>query len=504
MLKRNLIANFFGQFWGVAIGIAFVPVYIHYLGTEAYGVVGFYAMLQGWLSLLDVGLSPTLVREMSRFRGGAHDAERIRDILRSIEVAGAALALVAASAIFLLAPYVASDWLRPEHLPAEEITRAVQAMAAIAGLRMIESLHRSTLLGLEQQVLANVASSILATIRAIGALVVLAWASPTLHAFFLWQLAVSVLTCVSMAACAYRALPEAPRGGRPSMAAFGTFRAYAGLMSAGAVIGFCLTQVDKVLLSKLLPLDSYGKYVVGSTAASGITLLVGPIAQAYFPRLCQMHASGNRNEMVRAFHMGSQVVTTVVGSAAIVLACNADAVLFVWTGDRALAAEVAPVTTLLAVGNLLNALTWMLYQVQLACGWVRFGLFFNAAAICLVVPAMLMAVPRFGAIGAAWVWVGLNVGFVLLGPLMAFSRLMPGEYSRWMLHDLIIPMVAAAAGTAVWLQQSRPPDYTRISTALILAGVSCTTMLLAALASSALRRAATALVRAKWHRTILR
>ena len=32
-----------------------VPLYVRYMGVEAYGLVGFYAMLQGWFMLLDMG-----------------------------------------------------------------------------------------------------------------------------------------------------------------------------------------------------------------------------------------------------------------------------------------------------------------------------------------------------------------------------------------------------------------------------------------------------------------
>ena len=50
------------------MGLAFVPLYIHYLGVEAWGLVGLMTMLQALLTLLDMGLTPTLSREMARFQ----------------------------------------------------------------------------------------------------------------------------------------------------------------------------------------------------------------------------------------------------------------------------------------------------------------------------------------------------------------------------------------------------------------------------------------------------
>ena len=85
-LKRNLLANYLGQAWAALMGLAFVPLYIKYLGIEAYGLIGLFAVLQAWLSLLDMGMTPTLGREMARFTGGIHSNESIRDLLRSIEI----------------------------------------------------------------------------------------------------------------------------------------------------------------------------------------------------------------------------------------------------------------------------------------------------------------------------------------------------------------------------------------------------------------------------------
>lgn len=449
MLKRNLAANFLGQFVGIAVGIAFVPLYIRYLGVEAYGVVGFYAMLQSWLMLLDVGLSPTLMREMARLRGGAHSPESAWDLLRSLELVAAVIAVVAALLVFALAPVIASRWLQPESLRPDEITHALRIMAAVSGLRFVESLHRSVLLGLERQVLANVVSGTASLVRAIGAVVVLAWFSPSLEAFFVWQLVVSIATAFAIAICAYMALPSAGRRARPSVQALVHVRSYATQMSIGAVLGFLLTQVDKLLLSRMIPLEAYGEYVLAGTASGAVFTLVGPISQAYFPRLCQFHAAGKAAEFARTFHLGSQVVSVVVGTAGILVAMRSEELVFAWTGNHELALRLWPVVSVLAVANTLNGVIWMLYQAQLAHGWVRFGLVFNGIAVCVVVPAMLLIVPELGGIGAAYVWLFLNMIFLTAAPPLVFRRILRGEQVAWYVRDLFVPLGVSACTAAL-------------------------------------------------------
>ena len=64
-IKRNSIANYIGQSYTILIGIVITPLYLQYLGAEAYGLVGFFALMQAWMSLLDMGLSPTLGRQVA-------------------------------------------------------------------------------------------------------------------------------------------------------------------------------------------------------------------------------------------------------------------------------------------------------------------------------------------------------------------------------------------------------------------------------------------------------
>ena len=79
-VKRNIIANYAGSAVTTLLSVALVPVYIRYLGIEAYALIGLFAVIQAWLTLLDFGMTPTLGREMARFGAGAVSAQGIRDL----------------------------------------------------------------------------------------------------------------------------------------------------------------------------------------------------------------------------------------------------------------------------------------------------------------------------------------------------------------------------------------------------------------------------------------
>src|SRR6187549_3857121 len=109
-LKRNLAANYVGQAWVALVGLAFLPLYIRYLGAEALGLIGVFTLMQAWLTLLDLGITPTLNREMARFTAGGHSPRSIASLLRSLEVVGVLLALAIVTAVWAVSGYAARAW----------------------------------------------------------------------------------------------------------------------------------------------------------------------------------------------------------------------------------------------------------------------------------------------------------------------------------------------------------------------------------------------------------
>jgi O-antigen/teichoic acid export membrane protein len=442
MLKRNVIANYIGNAWAAAMSFVFVPAYIRFLGIEAYGVVGLFALLSTWLALLDMGMSTTLSREMSRFSAGQLSVDSIKGLLRTAEVFFAGVALVLTVILALGSHWLAANWLNTEQLAAGTVEDAIKIMGIVMGLRFIEGVYRSSLGGLQRQVALNIANVGTATLRSLGAYVVLATVSPSLTAFFAWQVITSVVSLTCMMVLTYRVLPRGGMGTRVSWQAIRDVRGFAGGVFALTILSLLLSQLDKVLLSKLLPLSAFGHYSFAATVAGIVFFLVSPISQSIYPRLCELHARGDQAQFSAVYHKGAQLLAIIAGCAGAVLAFFSDSLLLLWTGDAALTGHAAALVSLLALGNLLNALMVLPYQVQLAHGWTALLIKTNLVALVLLTPATIVAVHLFGPIGAAAVWLALNSSYVIFLVHLMHRRIMPDQKRYWYVHDVGLPLCA--------------------------------------------------------------
>lgn len=468
-LKRNVIANYLGQGWSGLIGLAFVPLYIKYLGIEAYGLIGIFILLQAWLALLDMGMSPTLNREVARQSAGASSAEALRDLVHTFEIICAVMAVLIISVLMATADWLAQDWLNAKGLSEPVVSHALSIMGLVAALRFVEGLYRGAVLGLQMHVWLNVVTSTLATIRAIGAVLVLVWIEASIQAFFWWQAFVSGVTLIVFYFGAHRYLPRSARPAVFSLQAISSAWKFAAGVFATTFLVLMLTQVDKVLLSRMLSLEAFGIYTFAAAVAGVLFQLIGPISQSYYPRLTELAAARDESALSAAYHQGAQLMTIVLVPAGLLLVAFGEPLLYAWTGDGQLAKSAAVIVSILAIGTVLNGWMHMPYMLQLASGWSTFAVWANLVAVIILVPMILWAVPRYGAVGAAWIWVAVNAGYVLVSVNFMHMRLLPGEKMAWYIRDLAAPTISA--GLVVGISFFSHPSLGRIGD---VAWVLCT------------------------------
>lgn len=443
-LKANVAANFVGQGWRALMALAFVPVYIRFLGMEAFGLIGLFASLQLWLGLLDLGIRPVLTREAARYAGGAHDDASFWLVLRSLEWIAFGMAAVAALTLAALSPWLATHWVNPVALSNAQVSQAFMLMGAVAAIQMIESLYASALAGLQRQVVQNIIMTAVATLRALGAVAVLLWVETSVAAYFIWQAVASAISLMALAIASYRILPRPPANTGFSLDALRSVAGYAAGMVGITLVSIGVTQIDKLILADRLPLAEFGYYALATSVASMIGVIVAPVGAAYLPHFTQLVTQKNGAGLEQAFRMATQLAVLLAGVAAVLLIVFGNRLVLLWTQDASLSAQVGQLLPALAIGFGLHAIFSVPYILQLAHGWTRLAIWLNVVMISIMLPALLYIVPRHGALGATWVWASVMVAYSIASTYFMFKRLLPQLSSRWPVNDVVLPLTMLA------------------------------------------------------------
>jgi O-antigen/teichoic acid export membrane protein len=184
-------------------------------------------------------------------------------------------------------------------------------------------------------------------------------------------------------------------------------------------------------------LELFGYYTLASIVSGALYQFITPITQAYLPRFTELAAQNNTKLLIKIYHQAAQLINLVMIPAALTLVLFGDKLLLLWTHNTTLTENVAPLLRLLAIGTLFNGFMNIPYLLSLAYGWAKFAVYLNFVAVILLIPAMIWATLHYGAIGAAWIWLILNAGYILVGVHFLYRRLLTSEKWQWYKNLLI-------------------------------------------------------------------
>jgi O-antigen/teichoic acid export membrane protein len=440
--------SYAGQAYALLVGILIMPFYLGHLGAEAYGLIGFFSVMQAWLQLLDAGLSPSLVRAVAHQQGTAAADRSTGRILRSFEMIFLPLAAICCLAMYLGSDWIAVNWLNAKQLSAQTLIDCICLMGVIIALRLYSTLYKSGIQGLEQHAWLNVANVIIATLRYFGGLLLVSTYSQDPIDFFVFQAVVGLIETLIFAARAYQQMPTPTWHTGFNWALVKPILPFAASMSGTAILWILLTQIDKVLLSEQLSLHEYGYFSLVALITTGIMMLSNPLAQTLLPRLTVLMAEGRNADMHALFLAAHRFVCTFMFPLAALIALHADSMVYAWSGDQAAAQWCRSILPWYSLGSAIMAVSAFQFYLQYAYGQMRLHMWYSGVSALVTVPVMFLAIHYYGAYGAAVAWFVLRIVSFAIWPAIVHNRLAPGIHGEWM-RDVIRICVMTAVGLAI-------------------------------------------------------
>ena len=439
-IKKNIIANYLGRTWSAILGIILIPVYIKFLGVESYGLVGFYATLSSVLGILDLGIGSTINRELARRSFNNNDTTQ-RDLVRSLEIIYWIIAIISGIILFFCASYLTQNWIKATSLSKSTVATTIKLMGIGIAIQFPASLYSGALMGLGRQVLLNNILLITGSIKGFGAILILWIISPTIESFFIWQGIISISTTAILCLYVWKSLPKSLFPAKFSKSIIKEIWKYAAAISINSLIGVFLSQLDKIVLSKLLPLSDFAYYSIASTIGSIIWLIQIPINNAIFPHFVQFNENNEKIKSINLFHKSSQVLFFILIPVASILIFFSGPILFIWLKNDEIVEHSHLLVSLIVFGLLLNALASIPSSCANAFGWPQLITYTNTIQAIIIAPLMFIFIHFFKLNGAAIVYIIMNCTYVFFLAPRLINRHLKGQLINWILFDICIPML---------------------------------------------------------------
>jgi len=447
---RQLAANVVGRAWVLFSNIVLMPVYLHILGMQNFGVIALFIAVSGMIAFLDLGLSPTLARELNVQGRSARD--RV-NLLYTYELTYAAIVGAIVLAALVLPTEAFGLLLSSRDLVRPEVAESVRLVLGAAAAQLLLGFYVAGLLGIEEQVRANLVLVGAGIVRGAVVIVPLLF-YPTPGVFLTWQLVTVLAFAVVARSMLYRVIDAGTSGTRRafeprSIVENSMFTSGMLLVSLTAAVN---TQADKLFIGKLTGLEALARYSLVTTFAQLLVFVVSPITIVLLPRLVRSASVGDHASVRRMFVATHRAVAGLVCAGLASMLFFGPYLISLWTFGRLRPESVRGYAPLLTAGYALLALSTVPHCVAIAHKNLK-GAVATCLSIFFTIPGYWLLVREFGVVGAAAMWLLLQ-SVVVPSYLVWVVRRFIGipQLGRFLFSTILVPLFAALAVCAAAYQ----------------------------------------------------
>jgi O-antigen/teichoic acid export membrane protein len=322
--NRHLIDLFllFTSKSGVMIvGILILPIFHRILGSNDFGVVAVILSLQAFALIADFGMATLVGRDISHYQNSLKGFATLRDakIVVNIFYGGG---LVIGLFVILLTSALTSK------------IHIFVGCSLLFLLSVLQNIEFSAILARKHYIVASVTQIIGVLGRALLTVAALVYVSKSLFVFIIAQVVGIALQLYMTSFCRRRVIPQSSLSITGEASLFGVHDLISRglpLMFAG-LAGAAVLQLDKPILSAFVSSSDIAPYFLAmSFSAIPATLLAGPIAQYFQPKLIEaMTEVSNSNQLERIVQNFTAVLLLIVGIPSFIIWQLAETIISVW------------------------------------------------------------------------------------------------------------------------------------------------------------------------------
>jgi O-antigen/teichoic acid export membrane protein len=299
-------------------------------------------------------------------------------------------AVVAAFALIALAPYLLASY--PEGV------RLLQVAALVIPVAACIQLLRGAVLGRRRYGLANAEQSLTAVLR-VGGLVLLAFAGALTVSTALWVTILAGLPAAALLLLGLRTHDTDKSGAASAAEVVG----YGARAWVGTVADAANRRLDQVLMLPLTGALQLGYYAVAVALTEFANILVGAIQRVLFSE------SAARRDWSLVERAGRCTVLVIGAGAVVGFLAAPSLVELLFGGDFAPASSMARVLFIAVVPASVGS---VLAAGLLGAGHPGGTSIAQSVALCLTLAGIVILVPRFGGLGAAYTSLVAYSGFL--------------------------------------------------------------------------------------------
>jgi len=402
LLARNTLLNTGAQLIPMFAAFVAIPILIHALGADRFGVLTLAWAIIGYFSLFDLGLSRALTHAVASRLGIDDTTKDLGEVVWTSMILMFVLGVVGGIVLAALATWVVGHGLNvPAQLVGE--SRETLYLLALSMPLIVTTAGFRGLLEGHQHFGASVALRMpLGVFSFVGPLLVLPF-SRQLPPIVALLVVGRLLTWIAHLVVCLKRYPYLRERLALRVSAALPLLRIGGWMTATNIISPLMSYLDRFVVGAILPMAAVAHYVTPYELVSKLSLFPQSLMGVFFPAFATSFAS-DRERMAALFGRSLRALLLFMFPLALILVLFAREGLTLWVG-AAFAAASAPVLRWLAVGIFINSLAHAPFNVLQGIGRPDLTGKLHLVELPFYLGALYLFAHAFGIVGVAMAWV---------------------------------------------------------------------------------------------------
>jgi O-antigen/teichoic acid export membrane protein len=354
-IVRSTALNFAAVLAPGLVGIVVIPIAIHGLGGERYGVLSLALVAMSYISLFDLGLGRATTKHVSAMLADSELVD-LGAFAWTAVLLQLVLAVCGAIALALATPYLTDSVFHVPPYLSDESRRLLGWLSASLVPVLLASLFRGLLEAARRFDLVNaVKAPSITVVLAIPAIVTLVHGD--LGSIGLLVFIAQGFTAISYAYLVFTIVPILSL--RPSFRqrAARLLMSYGGWVTAYSVLTVVLSSLDRLILGNNLSLSELPYYTAPLDALMRLQVIPATIGLTLFP-IFSVNKLSSFKDSSTTYSSSLRITAFLMGITCLVLLIFSEDILKLWLGQD-FASHSLVAFQILTVAILVNSLAWL-------------------------------------------------------------------------------------------------------------------------------------------------
>lgn len=369
LLVRNVAWNGAGEIGPLVAALIAMPILIHQLGTERFGMIALAWTVFSYFSLLDFGI-PAALTKLASDRLAGHRGDEVPALIGTSLFLMTALGLLGSFLLGSFIPVLVGHLFKVPVAMQAEAADAFRVLVIALPICLSLTAFSATLAAYQRFDLINLVQSPNAMFSSLGPLAVLPFSHSIVPIIGVLVAGHAVTWIVYFAMC-MQAVPRLAARMRVRAAVIPELMGFGVWAAATNMIGLFGGSFDRFVLAAMASMSALSYYVVPARILHKLRILPGIVTRVMFPALTFSLAQDRAQSRI-LFERGAKTLFIIMFPIALVVVAFAHELLSLWIGlefamhSAVLVQWLAVAALIESLGRVPEALMWAAHRPDLS------------------------------------------------------------------------------------------------------------------------------------------